>query len=80
MGALEYDVEQLPRAFEYVIHPGKHLLLTYVRGIVYGLGAITALVVVIPLIVWTLRTVQWVPLIGDFVNNIATRVEEVQKR
>lgn len=73
--SLEHDVEQLPREFEYVIHPGKHLLLTYLRGIVYGLGALTAAAIVIPFLVWVLQQLPWVPIIGDFVSRVATRVE-----
>ncbi len=78
--SLEHDVEQLPKEFEYVLHPGKHLWLTYLRGIVYGLGALTAVVVVIPVILWGMRKVEWVPVIGDFVSKVVTQVEMVQPR
>ena len=61
LSALEHDLEQLPKEFEYVIHPGKHLFLTYLRGIVYGLGALTAAVIVIPFILWVLRQLPWIP-------------------
>ena len=73
---LQKSVESIPREFEYVIHPGKHLLLNYVRGIVYGLGALTAVAIVIPLIVWMLNRISWVPVLGDFVTNIVERVEQ----
>lgn len=74
--SLEHDVEQLPREFEYVIHPGKHLILTYLRGIVYGLGALTAAVIVIPFIVWLLQQFPWVPIIGDFAERVLVRIEQ----
>ena len=76
--SLEHDVEQIPKEFEYVIYPGKHLALTYLRGIVYGLGAITAVVIVIPLLVWMLQQIHWVPIIGDFVDKILVRVEQTR--
>ena len=76
--SLEHDVEQLPKEFEYVIHPGKHLFISYIRGIVYGLGAITAFAILIPVIVWAMRRVEWVPILGDFVSKIATQVEQVR--
>ncbi|NOS67722.1 MAG: hypothetical protein HOO67_05160 [Candidatus Peribacteraceae bacterium] len=76
MSSLEHDVERIPREFEYVIHPGKHLLLTYLRGIVYGLGALTAAVVVIPFVVWVLQKLPWVPIVGDFVNGVVERVQQ----
>ncbi len=78
--SLERTVNRLPRQFEYVIHPGKHLFMSYIRGIVYGLGAITAFAVLIPVIVWTLHRVEWVPILGDFINRIAIQVENVQVR
>ncbi len=71
LSSLEHDVEKLPREFEYVIHPGKHLLLTYLRGIVYGLGALTAAVIVIPFILWVLQKLPWLPVVGEYVNRAA---------
>lgn len=61
LSSLERDIEQIPKEFEYIIHPGKHLILTYLRGIVYGLGALTAAVIVIPLVLWILKQLPWVP-------------------
>ena len=75
---LERSVDRLPSQFEYVIHPGKHLFVSYIRGIVYGLGAITAFAVLIPIIVWMLHRIEWVPILGDFVNRVATQVEQVR--
>ena len=72
---LEKEVAGLPSEFEYVIHPGKHLFLTYVRGIVYGLGALTAVAIVVPLIISMLHQVEWVPVVGDFVERVVTRIE-----
>ena len=72
---LERSMERLPKEFEYVIHPGKHLVLTYIRGIVYGLGALTAVAIVVPLLVWILQRIAGVPVFGDFVTNIIDRVE-----
>ena len=79
LSSLEHDVERLPKEFEYVIHPGKHLFLNYLRGIAYGLGALTAAAIVLPLLLWVLQFISWVPLIGDFVGRITTQVE-LQKR
>ncbi len=75
LSALEHDVEQLPKEFEYVISPGKHLWLSYLRGIVYGLGAITAAVFVIPFIIWILQRIPLVPIIGNFAHRVAVQME-----
>lgn len=78
LSSLEHDVEKLPKEFEYVIHPGKHLLLTYLRGIVYGLGALTAAVIVIPFVLWALQKLPPFPVIGEYVNRAATQVQQVR--
>lgn len=80
LSSLEHDVEQLPREFEYVIHPGKHLFLTYLRGIVYGLGALTAAVIVIPFILWALQKLPPLPVIGEYVNRAAIQVQSPSSR
>ncbi len=63
-----------------VFNPGRNLLFTYLRGIVYGLGAITAVAIVIPLLVAILQQIQWVPLLGNFVQDVLVRVEETRIR
>ncbi len=76
--SLEHDVEQLPKDFEYVIHPYKHLWLSYLRGIFYGLGAITAVAFVVPFILWGMQKVEWVPVIGHFVSQVVAQIRLVQ--
>ena len=79
MRDLEKGLGHISKNFEYVIHPGKHLFLTYVRGIVYGLGALTAVAIVIPLMVSVLHHISWVPIVGDFVQKVVTRIELQQR-
>jgi hypothetical protein len=78
MQDLEKSLNRLPAQFEYLIHPGKHLFVAYLRGIFYGLGALTAFAVLIPIVVWTLRSVEWIPIIGEFISRVATQVEHIQ--
>ena len=76
---LDRTLRSLPREHDLFFHPGKHLFFTFVKGIVSGLGLITAVAIVIPIVVSLLRGIQWVPLIGDFVSRIATQVEQAQR-
>ena len=80
MEELSDVVEHLPDEYGYVLNPGKHLVFTYLKGIVYGLGALTAVAIIIPLLVSMLQKVSWVPLVGDFVKEVGERIEETQKR
>lgn len=54
-------------------------MFTYVKGIVYGLGALTAFAIIIPLVVSLLQRVEWVPLIGNFVHDVAVRMEQAPR-
>lgn len=80
MRKLTETLEHLPQEHSFMFHPGKHVVMTYLKGITHGLGLITAVAIVVPLIVAMMRHVQWVPLVGDFVNDVATRVEESNQR
>jgi hypothetical protein len=73
-------VQAIPKEYDYVFHPGKQLFFTYLKGIVYGLGALTAVAIVLPVIVSVLQHVQWVPLVGDFVKDVSSRLEQTQGR
>lgn len=79
LSSLERELEKLPGEFQYVIHPIKHLWLSYLRGITYGLGALTVVVIVVPVMLWLLQKIPWVPLVGDFVNQVVTRIEQAQR-
>jgi len=77
--SLDKTIEGLPDRYAYVFHPGKNLWLTFLRGIVYGLGIITAFAIVIPIFIGILQaTVEWVPLISGFVERVIEQVENTR--
>ena len=80
MANLEQTIARVSEESSYVLSPGKNLFINYLRGVVYGLGALTAVAIVIPLILSMLHRVEWVPIVGDFVSKVATQVEQVQRR
>ncbi len=55
------------------------LLQHFLRGVVYGLGFLASLVIVIPIALWALRTVEWVPLLGEFITDIVEEIEEARR-
>lgn len=75
---LTKTLESLPTDYDHVFHPGKHLFYTFFKAIVYGLGLLAAAAIVVPFMLAMLRGIEWVPLIGDFVTDIANRVEEAR--
>lgn len=56
-------------------HPGRSLGWHFLRGILYGLGILTAVAIVIPIVIEILRVIEWVPLLGDFLVQLVERME-----
>lgn len=75
---LENTIRKLPQQYAAVFHPGKNLFLHFLRGIVYGLGMIVAVALVIPFALLLVDQVQWVPLFGDFLIEVVSRMEQVR--
>ncbi len=59
--------------------PGKYLWMGFLRGIVYGLGILVAISLVVPLIIGLLSSIDWIPVIGDIVADIALRIQNAQR-
>ena len=75
------SIKQLDTHMETVANyykPGRFLWYGFLRGIVYGLGILVAFAVIIPLLILLLSSIQWVPLIGDFVGDIIISIQDVQ--
>jgi|GEM_PF-586779 len=76
---LRETVEKVPD--EYGLgRPSKDIFYSYLKGIATGLGALTAVAIVIPLVIWFIESIHWVPLLGDFMASIADRMEQAQGR
>jgi hypothetical protein len=80
LDSLNATIKTLPEEYGYAFHPGKNLFFSYLKGIVTGLGVLTAAAIVVPIIIWFLRGIQWVPLVGQFVNEVATQMEEAGRK
>lgn len=59
-------------------HPWKRMGVAFGRGVLYGLGVLTAVAVVFPFIILMLNMVDWVPVLGDFFADVSNRIEEAQ--
>lgn len=73
--SLDKHMELLASHYE----PHRYLWMGFIRGIVYGLGIIVAIALVVPLLIWILSMVDWIPFIGDMVNEIILRIESAQR-
>ncbi|MFH0769918.1 MAG: DUF5665 domain-containing protein [Candidatus Peregrinibacteria bacterium] len=58
----------------------RMLWVNFLKGIFYGMGFLIALALAVPLAVSLLRSVDWVPIIGDFLTEVAVWIEKAQIR
>lgn len=72
---LSRAVHQLPKRHRYVLHPWYIFLSGLLRGIGHSVGILLAIAIVIPLTIAVLNSINWVPLIGDFISDIAQRLQ-----
>lgn len=75
---LEKTIAGLPLSYPALFQPGKHMFMQFMHGIVYGLGMIVAFAIVIPFAILLVDQVQWVPLLGDFLTEVVSRMEQVR--
>ena len=75
---LEDLPQKYPFAFQY--QPGRRFLLAFWKGIAYGLGAAVAVAIVIPFALAFFQSIDWVPLVGDFLSNVATHLQQEQMK
>lgn len=75
MRSLDNHIEVLAKYYE----PHRYLWMGFIRGIVYGLGIIVAIAIVLPILLWTLSTIDWIPYIGDIISEIVWRMESAQR-
>jgi len=78
MHSLEKAIRVLPEQYGYMLHPWKSVGVHFVRGIAYGIGIIVSFAIVIPFIVSILRHVEWIPIIGTFLEQLNNWMESAR--
>jgi len=76
---LNDSVQRLSKRSRAIVESSKSYGIYFLRGIMYGLGFLFAIVIVIPVIVWILHYIEWVPMVGDLIAEIIERIEQVSK-
>jgi hypothetical protein len=72
---LNESIELLSETVSHLHGASNSLFWVFIRGIIYGLGVVAAFAIVAPLIIIILQSIEWVPLIGDFVHEITEQVK-----
>lgn len=58
----------------------RSVFSSFLKGIAYGLGALTAAALVIPIVLWLLSAVAWPPIIAGFVSDVVSQLESNHDR
>lgn len=53
----------------------RSVFSSFLKGIAYGLGALTAAALVIPIVLWLLSAVAWPPIIAGLVSDVVSQLE-----
>jgi hypothetical protein len=80
IAALRKEVERL-NAHRFVAilnHPWKGIGFQFLRGIAFGLGSVIGATLVVSALGFALSTVNFVPILGDWANEIAKQIEVVR--
>lgn len=65
--------------FQVFKHPWKFLWFSFLKGVMVGLGTVFAATVLLSLIIFILSKIEFVPIVGDFVEKIISQIEGYQK-
>ena len=76
---LNDSIQRLTKRSRAIVESSKSFGIYFLRGVMYGLGFLFAFVIVIPIMVWILHYIEWVPMLGDFIADIILRIEAVSK-
>lgn len=58
------------RPFDIIAKPGKFLWYAFMKGVMVGFGSVLGATLLIALLIFILKQIQFTPIIGDFVQNI----------
>jgi hypothetical protein len=72
---LRQTIETFPKKHPLLFNPFFRLIFAFFRGLTYSFGIIVAFAIVAPFFVVMLKQIDWVPLIGGFLTDIASRIE-----
>lgn len=73
---LRLEMEHLRYAVRNDTRFRRSMALAFLKGTVSALGAIAAVVIVMPVVVWVLQSVHWPPLIADIVSKVILQIEQ----
>lgn len=78
MQKLRLAIENLNQSLQKSISVKKQMKQRFFMGLAYGLGTVLAVSLFIPLLILLLDKIEWVPVIGDFVNEVIQHLQKTK--
>lgn len=57
----------------------KRLTMSFLTGMASAVGAVVALAIVMPVVLYVLQSFEWVPIIGDFTAEVVDRIQQTRQ-
>lgn len=77
---LQATLDRVEKSLAQQVRWKPVMLRSFTNGMLSVLGALAAVAIVVPILVWVLRGVQWPPLVDAFVQRVLVQIEESQQR
>lgn len=65
------------KPFDIMSRPRKFMWFSFLKGLMAGLGSVIGATLLVALLIYILKQIQLIPLVGDFIGNI---LEYIGKR
>ncbi len=76
MDALRIEMGHLRYAVRRDTQFRRSMALAFLKGTVTTLGALATVVIIMPVVLWFLRSVHWPPIVEGVVSNIIHQIEQ----
>lgn len=74
--ALKEVLMSVDQSYRRTHQARRSLALSFLQGTASALGAIATVVIVMPALVWTLRSVEWPPIVSGFIAKVINQIEQ----
>ncbi len=80
IAALRQQIAKTDRKWSRSMQTRWLLSLSFLKGVVSALGALAVVVIISPLIIWSLQRISWPPLIQRVVSQIILQFEQANRQ
>ena len=74
---LRESVEKAYDAFRLNNQVRRTLAMSFLKGVTSAIGALVAVVIVTPLVIWTIQQIAWPPIIAGIVSKVILQYDQV---